>query len=748
MMIRPPKDIESLSLSSNSIVIWRRLVTDWLNTHGVDPNATLRDGMFFDGAEFALDRRVNWVGTYASGTTYEVDDMSIEAGYLAICNTQTTDSIAPVVVGDILNPVSGATLTSDTQTLLVEVGNIFTLAVPVAISEVTVNIAVDNVGLTHTVVAAINGVVVSSLTMLATSSGDKIIPIETFVAFAGDVIQISMRVTNDEGNERIDWYSDEDYWLTYSNSMFSDVTGIKDSVGDDTAYGVSFTAIEITASSDWDRVNAPSGVASSMGGILGVDQTALLGDVEVLKSLNSTNGFDLQDPDSMGTLAWDNGTRTASIEVKSGQSAYKFYVNGTLITKTATESVIIPDTTGVYFTYFDSDGVLQYTEHGSFFNAMIFENALVHLVRWNATQGSGDCGSEQHGYRMDSSTHMYNHLTTGARYESGINITGLTDGDPNYTGTTAGYFWDEDIRHSVGAETTHPFLYRLGATGEWTTTAADNYVGYNGGSGDYKWNEWTGATWQLSAATPVTDYFMTFFVANPSIGTNQVFKIIGHTAYSSRNNAREAIETEVNNLVLEGLPGEEFVFLYAVIVRRNGDLEDLEDGSTYFDLRKYRGGAGGTSLPAETDEFIHLTKSTIQDIGGANANVTYVDWESELSTNDNFDHDNSTNPSRIEVVAAGRYELKAMISGTQGGSARTTLMTSYRIDGSTIVTRGRQRNYSRGSAYGDLSVGLNTEMDLTAGQYIELGITVDDTDAAYTINTVNAECELIMRKIG
>jgi len=388
--------------------------------------------------------------------------------------------------------------------------------------------------------------------------------------------------------------------------------------------------------------------------------------------LKWTNGFDLQNPDTMGTLGWDDATRTASIAVTTGQTEFVFWAGGKKFSKIATESIVIPDVSGSYYVYYDTSGVLQYVDATSPTAAMFHEYALVGLARWNATQGAGGFGNERHGIRMSGSTHMYDHMTVGARYESGIDIEGLADGVATYTQTTSGYFWDEDIRHTVAAETTHPFLYRSGPDGEWTTATADNYIGYNAGSGDYKWNEYVesgtvtdesftsafdtpvqldwkyidsgvtpvvtttdGATtytegtdytidydngkitvlstgtmadateyyidythraqWILSEATSTTDYFMTFFTATPSIGAHQVMKVIGHAAYASRSAARAAIEAEINNLKLEGLPSPEMLFLYAVIVRRTGVLEDLADGSTYYDLRSFKGGSPSSS---------------------------------------------------------------------------------------------------------------------------------------------------------
>ena len=147
--------------------------------------------------------------------------------------------------------------------------------------------------------------------------------------------------------------------------------------------------------------------------------------------------------------------------------------------------------------------------------------------------------------------------------------------------------------------------------------------------------------------------------------------------------------------------------------------------------------------------YAHLTQTTQQNLGGANGTVKYIDWDgSQLNLDSSFTHSTGTNPSRITVNATGRYSLVWMVSGTQGGAGRTTLMSHYRINGITVVTRGRQRNYTRGSNYGDVSIGMTTELDLTSGQYIEVATTVDDTDATYTINTIVAECELIMRRIG
>ena len=147
--------------------------------------------------------------------------------------------------------------------------------------------------------------------------------------------------------------------------------------------------------------------------------------------------------------------------------------------------------------------------------------------------------------------------------------------------------------------------------------------------------------------------------------------------------------------------------------------------------------------------YAHLTQTTLQNVGGANGTVSYINWNgTQLHIDTGFTHSTSTNPSRVQVDATGRYSINATVGVTQGGGSRTTIMSSLRVDGTTAVLRGRQRNYSRGSNYGDMSIAHITELDLTSSQYVELAITIDDTDGVYTNNTIVAECEFIIRRIG
>jgi len=199
-------------------------------------------------------------------------------------------------------------------------------------------------------------------------------------------------------------------------------------------------------------------------------------DVEtVLDEIGETraiNGYDLTTAASLPDISFSNISRILTLSVKGGSSNYYFWVNSIKIIKTGDSTVEIPDTTGTYYVYFDNTGTLQYVLEGSLVPAQFYENAISALVYWNATAGTSFVGNELHGKLMDARTHHFNHVTMGARYESGLAITGLTDGGDTYTNISSGYFWDEDIRHTIALTTTTSFLYRLGATGEWTGTTA------------------------------------------------------------------------------------------------------------------------------------------------------------------------------------------------------------------------------------------------------------------------------------
>ena len=95
-------------------------------------------------------------------------------------------------------------------------------------------------------------------------------------------------------------------------------------------------------------------------------------------------------------ISFDNSTRTFSIQPANG--SYVVWCVGQRYEKSAVESVTIPNTVGLYYIYFDSQGVLQYRD--SFF--VWDQDCPTAYVYWNnATQKAEFFADERHGITMD-----------------------------------------------------------------------------------------------------------------------------------------------------------------------------------------------------------------------------------------------------------------------------------------------------------------------------------------------------------
>ena len=374
--------------------------------------------------------------------------------------------------------------------------------------------------------------------------------------------------------------------------------------------------------------------------------TTVDGAIDELGETKTWNGFDLRNPDSKGTLTWDNSARKFSLAVKSGETDFYYWIGGKKYTQTSTiVSSVLPDVSGTYYFYIDDTGVMQPVAEASATQDLFYTNAIVALVYWNSTAAYGLPAEERHGKLKDSNDHEMEHRTLGARYESGFALTGLVDGQDTFTGVNSGYYWDEDQRHSIAAAATIPFLYRLGADAEWTWSTADNKVGFFNGGSYACWNKESGGVWSLEPADSSHDYILIFVTALKTLtGYSAFSKIIDQAGYGRRADAREAIEGAKKKLILDGLPSPEMVFLGVYICRRNGDLENLADGSVYFDLRgtSSRGTASGSSAS-------NLAADLVVDATGFSGNLSSTDTDQQ-TLNETIDQ--LTLGTKIQIVAS------------------------------------------------------------------------------------------------
>jgi len=304
------------------------------------------------------------------------------------------------------------------------------------------------------------------------------------------------------------------------------------------------------------------------------------------------HGFDLLKPETIGVIQFDNNSRTFQISNNPNETYFSFYSNNNYYEKTV-DTVVIPNITGNYHIYFDGDGNLQYIDETSItndiYNDIFYKYAIVVSIYWNSILVSGFVGDNRHGFRMCDRNKEYNHNTFGARYESGIDISGLTQNSNTYSNISSGYYWDEDIRHSIPSLSQHLHVFRLGtADNEWYFTPFTNEIGYKQISNTYYvYNNFDSGQWNLTELSPGKYMNIYFIATNEYTGGAKVIKILGLNSYNSSIDARRMVNDEILELYKNaaGLLSPEFLFLYTLVINEKGIVQKINN-KLYQDLRQ------------------------------------------------------------------------------------------------------------------------------------------------------------------
>jgi phenolic acid decarboxylase len=314
------------------------------------------------------------------------------------------------------------------------------------------------------------------------------------------------------------------------------------------------------------------------------------------------------------TCTFTDGTRT--FQISPTGSDFSFVIKGTKYTKSSTDSIIIGTTTGSYWIYYNSSGVLSqvynptYTQIASAINT----GALVSNMYWNNSLTKGilfSGNNELHGVSMAYDTHRYEHFTNGFSYISGgalSNILVDQSGDLNThaqfsIGSSIAY--DEDMEVSLSAETstsTIPVFYRTGVSpGTWTQGQVTNFKVLTTGTGRLAWNELTGGSWQLTEVTNNNFVLYHVYQSNNIIDSNYVI-VMGQNKYNTISNARVGATTEANNLATTGFPTREMKIISSIIFQTSDGygntvkarIRSTDTGDDYIDWRTVDGIPSGS----------------------------------------------------------------------------------------------------------------------------------------------------------
>jgi len=295
------------------------------------------------------------------------------------------------------------------------------------------------------------------------------------------------------------------------------------------------------------------------------------------------------------TLTWVDATRTLTITPVV--ASYTIWSDGTKYVKTIAESIVIPNTQGSCWVYYDSTGTL--VSSTTFDVGIINRYAFVASIEWNATAGYAvpDALIELHGIEMPADVHNYLHNTRGTVYESGLAATVVPDGDGSLllhaqVSAVSGIIWDEDINHTITSRSVAdniPVLYRLGASAVWTYDETSSAIVRATGTGRAAFNEFTGGAWQLTEV-PNGDYVMAHLYAIPGINKKWMI-VMGQSSYNTLVAARAAANTELVGIT--GLPVVEFKAVATIVLQTSNTytnavksrIRTSDTGEDYIDWR-------------------------------------------------------------------------------------------------------------------------------------------------------------------
>lgn len=360
----------------------------------------------------------------------------------------------------------------------------------------------------------------------------------------------------------------------------------------------------------------------------------LKGEMVVIGRLTDRPGAEAATTEPIGhedktesVISFNNSTRVFTI-APVGES-FNVWCVGRRYTKTAAESITLPATTGLYYIYYSSTGVLS--SKTSYFTWD--QDAPTAYIYYNsATEEAEFFADERHGVTLDWATHEYLHRTRGASLAEGLGASGYTlagTGDSNadiQISIENGTFFDEDLEVNITHSATPtantweqrlqspayiPMFYRFGSSGAWRLDTATAYpVKY--GSARATYNLSSSGTWSTPDMTS-GKFGVTWIVATNNLN-EPVIGILGQTV---SDNIGQAEDVSYADLDLTGLPIVEIRPLYKLIYETNTGYTNAVKSrlASIADIRVNQAinfGIGAGALSSLTD--VSLTVPAANDV--------------------------------------------------------------------------------------------------------------------------------------
>lgn len=311
---------------------------------------------------------------------------------------------------------------------------------------------------------------------------------------------------------------------------------------------------------------------------------------------------------SNSIISFNSTTRVFTIQPTS--TSFNVWCKGVKYNFTSAQTLTIPNTTGLYYIYFDANGTLQYRT--TYFD---WENdAPTAYVYWNSTTSTAPfVADERHGIVLDWQTHEYLHRTRGAVIASGFSIsnytttgTGANNSDAQFD-LDGGTFFDEDLEvvithsNSPTADTWEqdlqgpsriPVFYQSGSA--WVRDAVTDYA-VKQGTSRIQYNSLSGGVWELQEVPTNTHYTTSWIVATNNIN----YPVLAILGQSQSNKISDQEELTFADLSLSNFPIVEFRPLYKIIWQTDSTYANTPKAKIVgvYDIRQLTssGGISGTS---------------------------------------------------------------------------------------------------------------------------------------------------------
>ena len=279
---------------------------------------------------------------------------------------------------------------------------------------------------------------------------------------------------------------------------------------------------------------------------------------------------------TQSVISFSDATRTFTIGPAAVDGYFDVWCKGTKYRKRGNEQVQIPNTTGFYFIYYNTEGVLTYK------TGVVPTWGLdgpVAYIYWNVTTQKAEIvADERHGIVLDWATHEYLHRTRGAAIASGFSISNyVIDGNGNLGGhaqfeLSGGTFFDEDHKITVvstASPTANTFEQNLLLPARlpvgyfsgtsWKFDAATIWP-VKQGTNRIQYNLNTSGTW--STVDVSNNHYTTMFVVASNNINNPIFMVLGQ---SQHPNEAGALEVDWADLDLTDFPLVEYRPLYKIV---------------------------------------------------------------------------------------------------------------------------------------------------------------------------------------